>query len=128
MQTCSSRILQRDRPEETEIGLGYHTQLHELHDAWLENVPNSTFVDARQHGDSVARDVLKIIETHLLLSTIPAAAGPAMIDTAIRNAPPTPQDSQPTLDAEMMGNLTRTMKTIREPVCHRRLQIHEPFW
>ena len=59
---CFSRILQRARPEESEISLAYLTQLHDLHDAWLKEIPNSTFINASQHSDFVAQDVLKIIE------------------------------------------------------------------
>ena len=55
----------------------YLTQLHDLHEDWLEGIPNSTFIDARQYGDFVANDVLKIIETRLLLTTIHCDAGPA---------------------------------------------------
>ena len=73
---CFSRILQRGRPEESEISLAYLTQLHDLHDAWLKDIPNSNFINASQHSDFVAQDVLKIIETHLLPTTLPIAAGP----------------------------------------------------
>ena len=74
---CFSRILERARPEESAISLQYLNQLHNLHDEWLEGIPNSTFIDARQHSDFVSNDVLKIIQTRLLLTTIPCDAGPA---------------------------------------------------
>ena len=75
--TCFSRILQRARPEESALSLQYLNQLHDLHEDWLEGIPNSTFIDARQYSDFVANDVLKIIETRLLLTTIHCDAGPA---------------------------------------------------